>query len=103
MSAQANGSPFKYKVDISSFIKAEIKTLAKQAAALGQQQAYFDAGREIEKRLQSEPLQFGKCHYYMSKGKLRCHIGVVGPVAVEFAIHEEKRAVVLLKVSLLGI
>ncbi len=87
----------------SVFIKAEIKTLAKQAAALGQQQAYFDAWLEIEKRLQSEPLQFGECHYYMSKGKLRCHFGVVGPVAVEFAIHEGKRAVVLLKVSLLGI
>jgi mRNA-degrading endonuclease RelE of RelBE toxin-antitoxin system len=103
MSAQANGSPFKYKVEISSFIKAEIKTLAKQAAALRQQQASFDAWLEIEKRLQSKPLQSGECHYYMSKGKLRCHIGVVGPVAVEFAIHEEKRAVVLLKVSLLGI
>ena len=79
MSAQANGSPFKYKVEISSFIKAEIKTLAKQAVALGQQQAYFDAWLEIEKRLQSGPLQFGECHYYMSKGKLRCHIGVVSP------------------------
>jgi hypothetical protein len=69
MSAQANGSPFKYKVEISSFIKAEIKTLAKQAVALGQQQAYFDAWLEIEKRLQSEPLQFGECHYVHVEGQ----------------------------------
>jgi hypothetical protein len=62
MSAQANGSPFKYRVEISSFIKTEIKTLANQAAALGQQQIYFDAWIGIEKRLQSEPLQFGECH-----------------------------------------
>ena len=103
MSADANGSSLKYTVEISGFIKTRMGALAKQASATGQLQAYVDAWREIGQRLENKPLQFGECHYHMSKGQLRCHIGIVTPVAVEFAIHLEKRKVVLLKVSLLGI
>jgi mRNA-degrading endonuclease RelE of RelBE toxin-antitoxin system len=103
MMSESNGAPRKYKLEISSFIKAQIKALAKQAAMIGQDQAYSDAWLAIEKRLQDDPSQFGEWHYNMAKGKLRCHIGVISPVAVEFAIHEEIHAVILLKVSLLGI
>ena len=102
MSAADNGSPVPYKVEISGVIKTEIKRLANLAATAGQKQAYLDAWLAIEKRLQSDPLQFGECCYHLAKGKLRCQIGVVSPVAVEFAIHEEKHTVVLLKIFLLG-
>jgi hypothetical protein len=77
MTAQANGPPIKYKVEIPSFVKAQIKALAKAASSLGQKHAYCDAWLAIEKRLQTDPLQFGECRYHMAKGKLRCHIGVI--------------------------
>jgi hypothetical protein len=94
MSTHANGSPVRYKVEITSFIKAEIKTLAKKAALIGIKQAYHNAWLAIEKRLEDDPIQFGECHYHLSNGALRCQIGVIDPVAVEFAIHEADRKVV---------
>jgi hypothetical protein len=102
MSAADNGTPFTYTVEISGLIKAEIKALAAQAAAIGQKQQYLDAWRQIDKRLRGDPLQFGECRYHMAKGEFRCHIAVIQPVAVGFAIHEKKHKVVLLRVSLLG-
>ena len=103
MSAQENDPPIRYRLEISGNIKNEIRKLAKYAASIGQRQAYHQAWLAIEKRLVSEPLQFGECRYHMAKGKLRCHIGVIQPVAVEFAIYAEKHGVILLKVFLLGL
>ena len=76
--------------------------LAKLAASMAQQQQYFDAWLAIDKRLQYEPLGFGECCYHLAQGKLRCHIGAIQPVAVEFAIYEEQHSVILLKVFLMG-
>ena len=102
MSAQDNDPLIPYRLEISGAVRDEIKKLAKQAALIGQKQAYQRAWLAIEKRLLREPLQFGECCYHMAKGKLRCHIGVIQPVAVEFAIYEEKHGVILFKVLLLG-
>lgn len=101
MSAADSGSK-KYRVEASSFIKSEIASLAQRAAAMGQLKAYCDAWLEIEKKLARDPLSFGECRYHLAKGDLRCHIGAIRPVAVEFGIYQAKNGVILMKVFLLG-
>lgn len=62
----------------------------------------MEAWLAIEKKLQTDPLHFGEVCYHLLNGELRCHIGAIKPVALEFGIHEAKRIVLVRKVILLG-
>jgi hypothetical protein len=90
------------RVTLVGDVSDEIKRLAKEAASLGKKQAYLEAWLAIEKRLSSDPTQFGECRFRLLKGDLLCHIGAIQPVAVRFAVHEKSRNVFVLKVFLLG-
>jgi hypothetical protein len=79
-----------------------IRKLAVESASRGQKQACHDAFQLIQNRLSTHPGRFGERRYSLLKGELPCHIGAIRPVAVHFAIHEERRVVFVLKEFLLG-
>ena len=91
-----------YHVTLIGDVPASIWSLAKKAAPLGKKRAFLDAFRIIQERLSRDPGQFGEQRYTLSKNEMPCHIGAIQPVAVQFAIHEEKRAVFIFKVFLMG-
>ncbi len=100
MSEPGNKPP--YHITLVGDLPLTIKKLFKEAAALGKQQVYRDAWRAIERQLMTAPLEFGEKRYRLLKGQLSCHIGAIRPVAVQFAVHEERHEVFLLKAFLLG-
>ena len=91
-----------YRLTLVGDVPTGIRNLAKAAALRGKKQAYLDALLAIEKRLSADPIQFGECGYRLLKGDLQCHIGAIQPVAVQFAIHEARREVFVLKIFLPG-
>ena len=91
-----------YRLTLVDDVPSAIRRLAKEAASVGKRQAYLDALQTIEARLATNPLQFGECRYRLLMGQLSCQIGAIKRVAVQFAVHEERREVFVLKVFLLG-
>lgn len=91
-----------YRITLVGDVPKTIRALDKKAAARGQKKAYRDAFLAIEKRISENPVEFGECCYHLLSGDLRCQVGAIRPVVVQFAIHEKRREVFLLNVFLLG-
>ena len=102
MTSQSNGSANSYQISVSKKVAAEIKEVIKKAHLSGKKPAAISALRVIEERLRSNPMGFGECRFHWIMAKCRCHIGVIEPIAVQFAIHDHHPVVFLTKVLLMG-
>jgi hypothetical protein len=91
-----------YRISLVGDVPSAIRKFASVAASLGKKKAYLEAWLTIESHLTTNPHQFGECRYTLLNGDLQCHIGAMAPVAVEFAVHEKTRTVMVLKAYLLG-
>jgi hypothetical protein len=91
-----------YRVTLVGQARSEIRELAKLAGKLGRKRDYLDAWSEISNRLSDNPIGFGECRFHLLHRQLRCHIGVLKPVAVWFSIHPDSKNVFVLKIYLLG-
>jgi hypothetical protein len=98
----AANDPPPYRLTLVGNVREDIKRLAMEADLLGKKQAFLSALLAAEKRLERDPAEFGELRYSLANGVLQCHIGALRPVAVQFAIHEERRDVLVLKIQLLG-
>lgn len=63
---------------------------------------FLAALRTIYERLQKDPMQFGEPLYTLPAMKLLVYQVVVGPVVVDYAVHQGKPLVFLRGVKLLG-
>ncbi len=102
MSAGDAKSDPPFRIGSSARTNQELRERVEFAATLGKHKEFLRALRQIMTRLQNAPNDFGECRYELHKGKMRCHIGVLAPAAIHFAIHEESRNVIVLRVFLLG-
>jgi hypothetical protein len=101
MTSEGNGQPELYKVIVSSQIGQEIKRLHQEAAAQGRGQQFLSSLRAIHDRLVNDPLNFGEPAYRLPLLKLMLYYVVVGLVAVDYAVQQEKRLVFLKGVKML--
>jgi hypothetical protein len=91
-----------YRVSSSGNINDEVRELIELSISLGIKNDFLQSLRKITLRLQTAPFEFGECRYRLPFKNVHCCIGAIQPVAVQFAIREESRDVMILKVILLS-
>ncbi len=101
MNSEKNGKPIKYRLDMSGVIAESIKQLKKDGD-LEPNQDVRQSLWKIMKRLQSDPLNFGELIGIYHKLNLIMHVAVVPPLLVRFAIHQEAKIVIIMKISRLS-
>jgi hypothetical protein len=97
----SNDSP-SYQVSVSANVAEAVKQLAKAAASTGRRVAFLASFQKIHQRLQNHPSKFGEIRFRLHALKMGYYIGAIAPVAVQFAVHEEKPIVFVSKVFLMG-
>jgi hypothetical protein len=93
-----NGQPSSFKFDMSEAVALEIKSLIKQANLQGLGPQVVRALRIIIGRIRNDPLQFGELFGRHQSLNLLVHVAVVHPLVVYFAIHPEKRFVLIQRI-----
>jgi hypothetical protein len=91
-----------FRLDMSGMIAEEIKQLIQAASAKGLREEAEQSLTIIDRRLRTGPLDFGELVRQSKFSNLLVHVASVYPVSIRFAIHEEKRVVILLKVQLVS-
>jgi hypothetical protein len=93
MSTDGSGNSVPYAVTMSEQTKAVLKSLHAQQAAAGVGQKFLVALRQITQRLRSDPMTFGEPLYHLPALKLVVRQGVIAPLVVDYAVHEEQHHV----------
>jgi len=101
MPNEGNGHPILFKISFAHAIAEEIKLLHTQAKEADLGAAYLDAIRTAVFRMRNNPWGFGELIRRMPRSPWSIHIGIVKPLLVEFAIHEEQPIVHVRRVQLL--
>jgi len=96
-----NGSPFRVKIS-GAALAHQIKVLATTASTMGVKKEFLTSLAAIHQRLSKDPLGFGEPRFQTHNPNFMCRIGAMKPVAVHFAVHEELRLVLVLRVFLMG-
>lgn len=82
-----------FEVSISGAVRDLLSRLRDQADDAGQRDQFLAALRTITTRLRRDPLAFGEEVFELRALRLTVKVGVVLPVAVEFAIYPDRRLV----------
>jgi len=90
MTSPGNGQSAPYRVSMSQQTKAVLKQLHGQAAQTGTGHEFLAALRQILEHLRSAPLTFGEPHYRLPALQLLVRQGVVSPLVVDYAVHEDR-------------
>ena len=90
MTSQGNGQPVRYEVSLSGAVAAVVKQLHAQAMHAGAGPRFLAAFREIVERLRKDPLAFGEPQYRLPALRLLVCQGIVSPLVVDFAVHEDR-------------
>src|SRR5260221_14449956 len=98
----STGGTHPYRITLIGEVPSEISRLARRASFLGKKKPYLDAWLAIEKRLSSNPSEYGEHRFRLLNGDLVFRTGAVQPVAIHFSVNEKHRVVFVLKVFLLG-
>lgn len=85
------GEPF--RVGVSGAVRDHFRSLYRQAAEADLRIPFLKAGREIERRLTDDPLDFGEPLYTLRSTDIQVRIGSLGILAVEFGVREIDRIV----------
>lgn len=88
MTPRGNGPS--YGVHMSQRTRAHLRKLHVEANEVGKGPAFVTAFRRIVERLQNDPWTFGEPSYRLPAVKLQVRKAVVGPLAVDYGVHEEK-------------
>jgi len=102
MSTAGNGQAPVYQVTFSGQTRERARQLHQEAAESGAGQQFVQAMRTIVQRLQSEPMNFGEPLDRLPSLKLQVRQGIVAPVVVDFAVHEERPLVFIRGLKLLS-
>lgn len=82
-----------YEVAISAATRELLVRLHDEAARDGRRAEFLDALRTISARLRTDPVTFGEEVFDLPALQLTVKVGVVLPVAVEFAPYPARRLV----------
>ena len=85
-----NGGTRHYRVQFTASTSARLKELVKKAIGIGLGQKALSAAKAIIRHLQSRPTEFGEPLYRLPALKLQVRVGIVRPLVVHYAVHEEK-------------
>ncbi|MFO0967659.1 MAG: hypothetical protein U0793_19025 [Gemmataceae bacterium] len=96
-----NGEP-SYFLSISGALRAHIRELAAEAKARGIAVNLRNSLVEILRRLEKDPNEFGEPSHGMPNSPLKVRRGALAPLHVRYAVHEEKRTVILLNIRMLA-
>jgi hypothetical protein len=90
MSNQGNGrQPVAYLVRLSELTKKALKRQYLESAQAGKGPQFLSALHQIGERLRTDPLTFGEPQYRLPALQLMVRQGVVSPLIVDYAVHEE--------------
>jgi hypothetical protein len=90
MTSKGNGQPLWYQVVMSEQTKANLKQLHQQALQTGMGQRFLDALRQIVNQLRETPLKFGEPLYRLPTLHLSVRQGIIAPLIVDYAVHEDQ-------------
>jgi hypothetical protein len=93
MSVSGNGNLF--KVHGSKRVLNILKDLQERATESGRGEQFQAALQAMYDRLRKNPKGFGEPLYRIPALKLVVYLGVVNPVALQYAVHDEKPLVFL--------
>lgn len=96
------GPEANYHVHNSGAIKDDFLRLQVIAARQGRGDELLRAGRAVFKRLQTDPWAFGEPLYRLSALRMQVRSAVIAPLAIDFAVSEDRSDVYIKSVRLLG-
>ncbi len=102
MATGGDGKPILYQVKLSEQIKDAIRKDYHQAVQQGRAQQFLASLRSIYNRLQRDPKDFGETLFHLPALRLVVFQAIVAPIAVIYALHEDKPLVFFKAVFLLG-
>jgi hypothetical protein len=102
MTTQGDGQPVRYDVTLSGAARAILEQLSAQARQAGTGPQFLAALREIGERLRKDPLGFGEPRYRLPALRLLVCKGIVAPLVVDFAVHEDRPLVFIRGFQLLS-
>lgn len=70
--------------------RAELKQRQREAVQAGRGERFLVALRSIGERLRTDPLNFGEPQYRLPALRLHVYQGVVAPLVVDYAVHEDR-------------
>jgi hypothetical protein len=94
--------PRVWEVHFSGSIAQTLRKIQREAARRGRGQEALDAIREILHKLQHKPMETGEPLYHLQALRLQVRTTVLKPLAVDFAVSEERPHVFLKGVRLLS-
>jgi hypothetical protein len=97
MSSQGNGEPDAYKVSISRHVLELTKVEQAKAIQAGRGAQFRAAVRDIVARLRKDPHVFGEPLYHFHALKLIVRQAVVLPVAITYAVQDERMVVFVMR------
>jgi hypothetical protein len=100
--AQAASNGESVEIVCSGAIAKALRQIQQQATSEGRGEAVLSAIRIIHSRLEKDAASFGEPRYRLPILRLNVRQAVVGPLAVEFAVHDDKPIVFIKGVKLLG-
>jgi hypothetical protein len=93
MSVSGNGHFF--EVRSSRYVLDGLKRIRDEEIENGRGERFLEVLRAIHDRLRKDPTSFGEPLYRLAALKLVVYVGILSPLVVQFAIHEEKPLVLL--------
>ncbi len=102
MTGPRNGQSRTFSVTMSAGTARALKEFHLQAIARGNGTKFLGAFRSIEKRLRTDPLEFGESLYRLPALELIVCQAVVSPIVVDYAVHKERLLVFIKGFKILG-
>jgi hypothetical protein len=99
--AKSDNHAWRYTVHASGAIAETIRKIHRRAKLEGRGDKVIAAFTDMLRRLRQDPKGLGEPFYRLSALGLDVRTCVIRPLAVDFAVHEEKRLVFLKGVKLL--
>ncbi len=91
--------PDAYEINRIPSVNAQIRRLAIHATEKGRLSDFFAALKGVLTELTERPLDWGDPEYHTrKKGGIVCH-GTRSPLFVQYAVFEEERLVIILKIN----
>src|SRR5712692_1861449 len=91
-----------YQVTYPVAVLQEVKRLGTGLSDIEEKRRFTAALRMIRMRLRTDPLDFGEHKYPLPHLQLKVRTASVRPVFVKYAVHDERRWVLVLECKLFG-
>jgi hypothetical protein len=101
MASSANGGQ-SYAIHVSGAVAKRIKQLQKRAAQEGRGEQTLAALRQIAQRLTQDPFHCGEPLYRLPALRMPIRTVALGPLAVHFAVCEDRPLIFIKGAELLG-